>query len=154
MYRKILVGTDFSETATRAVDHAIEVAKAFGAELHVVTAYRSPLTAAAAPTGLEALSYGGVEHLEEAETQLRGEATSQLTAIAERAAAAGVHTEAHVKSGDAADVLIGLAEELGADLIVVGNRGLSGVKRFVLGSISSRVTHHAPCSVLVAHTTD
>jgi nucleotide-binding universal stress UspA family protein len=49
-------------------------------------------------------------------------------------------------------VLISTAEEVGADLIVVGNRGMGGVARFLLGSVPNRVAHHAPCAVLIAHT--
>jgi nucleotide-binding universal stress UspA family protein len=65
----------------------------------------------------------------------------------------GVEAEPHARKGDPADAIIDLAEELGIDLIVVGNKGLSGARRFLLGSVSNKVSHHAPCSVLIVHTT-
>jgi nucleotide-binding universal stress UspA family protein len=70
-----------------------------------------------------------------------------------RAAGARDRGRAAPRRGDAADAIIGLAEELGTDLIVVGNKGLTGARRFLLGSVSGKVSHHAPCSVLIVHTT-
>jgi nucleotide-binding universal stress UspA family protein len=78
----------------------------------------------------------------------------QLVADAsERAAAAGIEAETHVRTGDAAHALIEVAEGQGADLIIVGNKGLSSPARFLLGSVPSKVVHHAPCHVLVVRTT-
>ena len=65
----------------------------------------------------------------------------------------GVEAEPHARKGDPADAIIGLAEELGTDLIVVGNKGLTGARRFLLGSVPDKVSHHAPCSVLIVYTT-
>ena len=65
----------------------------------------------------------------------------------------GVEAECHARRGDPADVLLSAAEDLGADLIVVGNRGMTGTKRFLLGSVPNKVSHHASCSVMILHTT-
>jgi len=60
--------------------------------------------------------------------------------------------ESHPTSGDPCDALIAVAQDVDADLIVVGSRGMTGVKRFVLGSVPNKIAHHAPCSVLIVDT--
>ena len=67
--------------------------------------------------------------------------------------AAGVAVETYARQGDPADAILDVAEERGADLIVVGNKGMTGAKRFLLGSVPNKVSHHAPCSVLIIRTT-
>ena len=64
-----------------------------------------------------------------------------------------VNVELHAVPGDAADALASVATEVGGDLIVVGNRGMSGMRRFLLGSVPSKVSHHCPCSLLIVDTT-
>jgi nucleotide-binding universal stress UspA family protein len=72
----------------------------------------------------------------------------------QEAIGAGVEdVETTARQGDAADAIIDIAEESRADLIVVGNKGMTGAKRFLLGSVPNKVSHHAPCSVLVVRTT-
>jgi nucleotide-binding universal stress UspA family protein len=66
---------------------------------------------------------------------------------------AGVDVETHAREGDPADAILDVAEEEGADLIVVGNKGMTGAKRFLLGSVPNKVSHHAPCSVMIIRTT-
>ena len=66
---------------------------------------------------------------------------------------AGVRVSTFAREGDAADAILDVAEERGADLIVVGNKGMTGAKRFVLGSVPNKISHHAPCSVLIVRTT-
>jgi nucleotide-binding universal stress UspA family protein len=66
---------------------------------------------------------------------------------------AGVKVETFAREGDPADAILDVAEEQGADLIVVGNKGMTGAKRFLLGSVPNKVSHHAPCSVLIIRTT-
>ena len=61
--------------------------------------------------------------------------------------------QTHVVASDPADALVSVATEVQADLLVVGNRGMSGLKRFVLGSVPNRIAHHAPCNLLIVHTT-
>ena len=65
----------------------------------------------------------------------------------------GVKVETHAVPGDPADALVGVATEVGADLVVVGNRGMTGKRRFVLGSVPNKVSHHCPCSLLIVDTT-
>ena len=65
----------------------------------------------------------------------------------------GIDVETHAREGDPADAILDVAEEEGADLIVVGNKGMTGAKRFLLGSVPNKVSHHAPCSVLIIRTT-
>jgi nucleotide-binding universal stress UspA family protein len=63
-----------------------------------------------------------------------------------------VNCETHQLPGDAADALLDVAEQVGADLLVVGNRGMTGARRFVLGSVPNEVSHHSPCSLLIVDT--
>jgi len=65
----------------------------------------------------------------------------------------GVEITRHALDGDPADAILGVAEETEADLIVVGNKGMTGARRFLLGSVPNKVSHHAPCSVYIARTT-
>jgi nucleotide-binding universal stress UspA family protein len=156
MYKSIVVGTDFSETADRAVDQAVQVAKAFGARLYVITAYRSGLAGQVATSGLDATAAAtsAARLLEEAESHIGREVEDKLTELTGRLKSEGVEVETMAVLGDPATVLLDTAEKVGADLIVVGNRGMSGITRFLMGSVSNTVSHHAPCSVLIAHTTD
>jgi nucleotide-binding universal stress UspA family protein len=83
----------------------------------------------------------------------RAEVDATLHQAVERAGAAGVTATEHAREGDAADAILDVAEELGADLIVVGNKGMTGAKRFLLGSVPNKVSHHAPCAVMIIRTT-
>jgi nucleotide-binding universal stress UspA family protein len=76
-----------------------------------------------------------------------------LEQAAEEVRAAGVPVETFAREGDPADAILDVAEERGSDLIVVGNKGMTGAKRFLLGSVPNKVSHHAPCSVLIVRTT-
>ncbi len=153
MYNAIVVGTDFSKTAGVAVDHAAQIAKAFEATLHIVTAFKPAMTTSIAASSLEAMAAGGAEFLQEADSKIADEVDATLGQMAKKLASNGVKVKTHGCAGDAADALVDVAEEAKADLIVVGNRGMGGVKRFVLGSVPNKISHHAPCSVLIVHTT-
>jgi nucleotide-binding universal stress UspA family protein len=61
--------------------------------------------------------------------------------------------QTHASEGDPADAILDVAEEIKADLIVVGNKGMTGARRFLLGSVPNNVSHHAPCSVIIVKTT-
>jgi nucleotide-binding universal stress UspA family protein len=124
MFGSIVVGTDGSDTASEAVRQAVELAKAVGAELLVVSAF-----------------VGASE-----------DAAPLLADAAATAQSAGVPVQTFPRPGDPADAILDVAEERDADLIVVGNKGTSGAKRFLLGSVPNRVSHHAPCSVLIIRT--
>jgi nucleotide-binding universal stress UspA family protein len=153
MYKSIVVGTDFSDTAAKAVDHAVGLAKAFGSTLHIVTAFRSSYATGMAATDLDSIAFTG-EALQEAEEKVHKEIEERLAKSSADISGQGLSVETHAANGDPADALIETAEKVGADLIVVGNRRMSGMGRFVLGSVSNSVSHHARCSVLIVHTTE
>lgn len=147
MYKRIVVGTDGSPSANQAVTHAAELASSMGAELHVVHAYKVPDASAAASQGMlqvdpNELRQGALEH-----------AASVCEAAVQTISGVGASVHSHIVSGEAAEAIIGTAEAVDADLIVVGNRGMSGVKRFLLGSVPNRVAHHSPCHVTILRTT-
>ena len=135
----IVVGTDGSDTATVAVTEAIALASAFGQPLHIVAAYKP-----SSPSGVPAEFADAMTPHSAVESLLAGEVA--------RAKAAGVDAQTHARTGDAADSVIDVAEQTGATLIVVGNRGIGSAKRFVLGNVPSKVVHHSPCSTYVVHT--
>jgi nucleotide-binding universal stress UspA family protein len=147
MFRSIVVGTDGSDTAQTAVDEAVTLANSIGARLHIVSAYEP---VAADRLRVERHQVPGdlqwmVNPREDVDTTLR--------AAADAAGSGGVSDVAiHARQGDPADAILDVAEEQGADLIVVGNKGMTGAKRFLLGSVPNKVSHHAPCSVLIVRT--
>ena len=144
MYKSIVVGTDGSVTASGAVTHAGRLAALSDATVHVVSAYKLPNTGTAmAP---EAMAYAP------SAKELKGVAEEALERAASQLRQEGVKVELHACPGGAAEAIIGVAETTRADLVVVGSRGMSGARR-LLGSVPNSVTHHAPCSVLIAHTT-
>ena len=147
MFHVIVVGTDDSDTAAEAVRQAAELAKVHGARLHIVTAYQPVLTATteAARRELPEELQWMVSPGERADALLRNTVA--------RLRDTGIEIEPHSRTGDPANAIIDVAEEQGADLIVVGNKGMSGVARFLLGSVPSKVAHHAPCDVLIVRTT-
>jgi len=151
MYKQIVVGTDGSSGANIAVDAAIELARLTGATLHVVTARKvmSPYgMAGAAEAGIAVVS------IEQSNDAILAEGKLTCDQAVERADRAGVRGEAHIVSGDAADALMRVAEDTGADLLVVGNRGMSGVRRFVLGSVPNKVAHRCPTNLLIIDTSE
>jgi nucleotide-binding universal stress UspA family protein len=144
MGEAIVVGTDGSETAKEAVSEAIRLAKAFDAEVHVVSAYK-PLRGAhvsGAPAG--------------AAKVWQPLPDSRVEAILQEAAAAvrlrDVPVKTHTSEEEPADALLSVASQVDAKLIVVGNRGMQGARR-VLGSVPNKVAHHASCNVLIVATT-
>jgi len=146
MFSTIVVGTDGSETAAESVRRATELASVHGSRLHIVMAYQA-VVPSLSPEAREALG-------ERAWEASPGEVAERaVREAAGRAGEAGVDVETHVRTGDAAAALIDVAEEQGAALIVVGSRGLASPARFLLGSVPSKVVHHAPCDVLVVRTT-
>jgi len=143
MFKVIVAGTDGSATATQAVRTATALAKPLGARLVVVSAYT------------EGSQQGATEETPPADLPVGPgvDAVAFTSAAAEEAQAAGVDVEQEARMGDAADVLLSVAEERNADLIVVGNKGMAGLQRFLLGSVPNKISHHAPCSVLIIRTT-
>jgi len=146
----IVVGTDGSETAGAALSKAIEIASEEGATLHVVHAHRlvsSGQLGGAAAVGAPTFDLNDVNQ------GIENQSKVICARAAEQATAAGVkNVETHACPGDPADALVDVAAQVDADLIVVGNRGMAGVKRFVLGSVPNKVSHHSPCSLLIVDT--
>jgi nucleotide-binding universal stress UspA family protein len=137
--QSIVVGTDGSPSAELAVKRAAEIAKGTGAVLHLVTAYPD------VPGYREQIAGSAkVEPID-----LRTVAESVLAREARHLEEDGLKIETHASEGDPADVLITVGQEVSADMIVVGARGLTGIQRFLLGSVSSKLSHHSPISVMV-----
>jgi nucleotide-binding universal stress UspA family protein len=148
MFTSIVVGTDGSETAHTALRRAIDLAAGLGARLQIVSAYE--------PVSDQRLR--GEQVNVPADLQWMINPHDDVVALLEHAQAeareAGVgEVETFARQGDAADAIIDVAEEQRSDLIVVGNKGMTGAKRFLLGSVPNKVSHHAPCSVLIVRTT-
>jgi nucleotide-binding universal stress UspA family protein len=147
MFQSIVVGTDGSQTAGEAVREAIELAKAVGASIELVSAYE--------PVSSQRLREESRQAPEDMQWMVnpREDVDATLREAAEEYEDAGVEIETCARQGDPADAILDVAEERGADLIVVGNKGMTGAKRFLLGSVPNKVSHHAPCSVLIIRTT-
>ena len=148
MFSSIVVGTDGSETAREAVAQAVELAGRLGASIHLVSAYE-PVSG----LRLRDEPAGGVADASEWAVHQRGEVDATLEQAAAVARRAGVPVTVYARQGDAADAILDVAEERDADLVIVGNKGLTGAKRFLLGSVPNRVSHYAPCSVMIIRTT-
>ena len=147
MFTRIVVGTDGSDTAGEAVDQAVDLARLTGATLGIVSAFQ-PVPKRRIQDEQEGAP-PDIAH----EIGPREDVNLVLDAAAAKARAAGVEVQTHPIEGDAADAVLNVAEEVKADLIVVGNKGMTGAKRFLLGSVPNRISHHAPCSVLIVRTT-
>ncbi len=147
MFKSIVVGTDGSDTATQAVHQAVELAGAVGAKVELVSAYE--------PVPAARLSSERREAPEDVQWAINAkeDVEATLEAAAEIARAAGVEVVKFARRGDPADAILDVAEESSADLIIVGNKGMTGARRFLLGSVPNKVSHHAPCSVLIIRTT-
>jgi nucleotide-binding universal stress UspA family protein len=143
MFRSIVVGTDGSDRATLAVGQALALARATGATLHVVHAVPPAIF------GTEFVDAAGAPITR---ADLREEGNQTLARVVAQAEREGVILHAHSVDGAPADGLIRIAETVEADLVVVGNLGMSGVRRFVLGSVPNTLSHHCPCSVLIVNT--
>jgi nucleotide-binding universal stress UspA family protein len=147
MFRSIVVGTDGSDTATKAVGQAVELASAVGAKLDLVSAYE--------PVPAQRLNEERRQAPEDLQWAInpREDVDATLEAAAAVARKAGVPVAVYARQGDPADAILDVAEEQEADLVIVGNKGMTGAKRFLLGSVPNKVSHHAPCSVLIIRTT-
>ena len=133
MFDRIVVGAAETGAARQAIDNAIELARLAGAELHLVLAFDPYLDR------IDPETLPGSAHAQEFLDSL-AVTTGDLT------------TRTYPVGGDAADAILGVARDIDADLIVVGNKGMQGAGR-ILGSVTNTVSHHAPCSVLIVSTT-
>jgi nucleotide-binding universal stress UspA family protein len=144
MFRAIVVGTDGSATASEAVRRARVLAEAFAADLHIVNAYKPPalVMATTADPGVMPSA------LFEWEAAASEDARRLLDTVAEGLIGVGASVTTHAVAAHPAAAILSVAQAVGADLIVVGNRGMQGTRR-VLGSVPNHISHHAPCDVLV-----
>ena len=138
MFEKILVGTDGSDSAARAVARAVQLAASVDAELVVVHVH----------------PHSNVGYSLAAESLPPIERGKQILRDVERRYGGELKLRTVLREGEAAGEIIDLAEEEGVDLIVVGNKGMAGSRRFLVGSVPNRVSHHAQCDVLIIHTVD
>jgi nucleotide-binding universal stress UspA family protein len=141
MFSTIVVGTDGSDTASAAVEMAVQVARQNGAKLHLVSAFRSP--SGVAGGGVSVGDSGG------GEAYLKLAAEKMLDEVA--GGVDGLEVEIHSGAGAPATVIVRVADEVGADLIIVGSKGMQG-KRRIIGSVPNSVAHNAGCHVLIAKT--
>lgn len=138
MYRRILVPTDGSEETGEAVEHAIDIAKQYGAEVHalyVVDRHGLPTT--------------DVDMIEEFVEQAETEGAAAVKSVADAAEAAGVEAVTAVVGGHPSDEIIDYATDNDVDLIVMGTHGRSGLRHFMLGSVAEKVVRHANDPVML-----
>jgi len=147
VFTRIVVGTDGSETAAEAVRQAVDLARLSGAGLSIVSAYEPIPQRRIA--GEQQDAPADVQH----EIGPREDVNLILDGASAEAKKAGIEVQTHPVQADPADAILDVAEETGADLIVVGNKGMTGTRRFLLGSVPNKVSHHAPCSVIIVRTT-
>jgi nucleotide-binding universal stress UspA family protein len=143
MYAKVAVATDGSETATKAVSVAVDLAARYEAELLVFTAYE-PVP------GKALLENKELAEDEEWEPSVHEDVDATFAKAAELANARGIEPKTVARQGEPAEVICDLAEEFHADLLVIGNKGMN---RRLLGSVPDSILHRAPCTVVLAKTT-
>lgn len=143
--QKILVPVDFSEHAAHALDYAVELAAKFGASIDLMNCY---------PVYLGAVSPYGIVVPETFDRECRDAATAEIGKWAQKVRDARVPVETHVSPSPPGEAIPRYAEQARADLIVMGSRGLTGVKHLLLGSVAERVLRTAPCPVLTVKLED
>lgn len=147
MFKRIVVGTDGSETAAEAVRQATDLARLAGAQLSIVSAFEP----------VSERRVAGEQQDAPPDVQYEIGPREDVNLILENAAAAakqeGIEVLTHPVQGNPADAILEVAEQTNADLIVVGNKGMTGARRFLLSSVPNNVSHHAPCSVIIVRTT-
>jgi nucleotide-binding universal stress UspA family protein len=144
MLETIAVGTDGSDTASKAVDFAMDLAEKYGARLVVASSYQ--------PVSEDRLRKEQSDAPQDIQWSINPseDVDSTLRAVEEQAKERGLKTTSEAREGDPADVLVAIAEDQNADLLVVGNKGM---QRRILGSVPNSVSHKAPCSVVIVKTT-
>jgi len=146
MFSSIVVGTDGSPTAQEAVRQATLLAKGLGAKVYIVSAYE--------PVPEGRLRDERLQVPEDLQWMVnpREDVEDTLQVSAAELRGEGLDVETIAREGDPADAILDVAEEKNADLVVIGNRGMTGAKRFLLGSVPNKISHHAPCSVMIIRT--
>jgi len=145
VFRSIVVGIDGSDTATEAVRQATSLASSVGARIELVSAYEPVSDARLRESVVVPRDLHWI-------INPREDVEATLEAAAREVRDAGVQVEVFARQGDPADAILDVAEERGSDLIVIGNKGMTGAKRFLLGSVPNKISRHAPCSVLIIRT--
>jgi nucleotide-binding universal stress UspA family protein len=153
MYEHILIPTDGSDTANVAVDHAVDLAAKYGAQLHALYV-----------VDIDAVNFGlGTEQVDRIRqgnfgemTELKEKADEATGAVVDVAAEHGVEVREEVRVGTPHDVIAGYADTNDIDLVVMGSHGRSGVRRALLGSVTERVLRstHVPVLVVDEHEED
>jgi nucleotide-binding universal stress UspA family protein len=144
MVQTVAVGTDGSGTADKAVEFAIDLAARYEAKIVFISAYN--------PVSESRLKRGGREAPDDLQWMINPaeDVEATLRDCEERAEERGLRWASEAREGDAAKILVELADSNGADILVIGNKGM---QRKVLGSVPNSVSHNAPCSVLIVKTT-
>ena len=137
--RKILVPTDFSSHSHKAIETATSLAKTFGAKVHLLHAYHLPMLVGMPDEVVIPPDFW---------TTVRDAAARKLEKAAQEVRGAGVEVETHLVEFVPSDAIVQTAKDLGVDLIVIGTRGLTGLKHVLLGSVAERTLRLAPCPVL------
>ena len=135
MYSSIVVGIDASPTAERALERAIAIARDSGRPLHLVSAYEP----------LPAKVTGGAPAAEDFVAPSDFKADAVLERALDRTREGGLEVEQHAPKGSPADAIVSVAEQAGADLIVIGSVGMQGPKR-IFGSVPNKVSHRTPAT--------
>jgi nucleotide-binding universal stress UspA family protein len=135
MYQTILVPTDGSTGTAHVVMQALDLAEQYGGTVHALNVVDSEVSSL--------LTEGDGD-----DERLREEARNAVRTVERMAESHGVDVVSEVRTGDPAETILGYADEIGADVVVVGTHGRSGVRRYLLGSVTERIVRHAPCPVL------
>ena len=141
-FKEILIPVDFSDHSTAALESAIELARAFDSRLHLLHCYQIQ------PGGI---SPYGIAIPSGYSSEIRDAASQQLAAWQEERIPAGISVDVSIVSEVPSEAIVGAANKIGADLIVMGTRGLSGFKHVMLGSVAERTVRLAPCPVMTVH---
>jgi nucleotide-binding universal stress UspA family protein len=141
-FKEILIPVDFSDHSTAALESAIELAKAFDSRLHLLHCYEIQ------PGGI---SPYGIAIPSSYSAEIRDAASQQLAEWQEERIPAGMSVDVSIVSEVPSKAIVGTAKKIGADLIVMGTRGLSGFQHVMLGSVTERTVRLAPCPVMTVH---
>jgi nucleotide-binding universal stress UspA family protein len=143
-FKKILVPVDFSEHSTAALEAAVKLASVFDSKIHLLHCYQIQ------PGGI---SPYGIAIPSNYFDEIRDAASQKLAEWQEKHIPAGISADASIMSRDPSEAIQMTAKKIGADLIVMGTRGLSGFKHVMLGSVAERTVRLAPCPVMTVHAT-
>jgi len=139
MFNKILVALDGSDISMKALGAAIDEAKVWKADLHAVYVVETGMLASIPPDNIQESIYSLLEK----------EGNDIITESVKRAAASGITLTSHIAEGHAGSMILDVAREVGADIIVLGSTGKSNIDRLLVGSVTSYVVRHSDITTLV-----